>query len=118
MSSQASHAVTYWSVDNVGNTETAKSCTVKIDLTAPVVTITAPVNGASYKLDAAVIAGWTATDALSGINAALTTDTLANGMAIDTSSTGSKTFTVTATDNAGNVTTKTVTYTVTKTSDM
>ena len=115
ISSQASHTVTYWSVDNVGNTETAKSCAVKIDLTAPVVSISAPANGASYKKNAVVKASWTATDALSGINAALTKSTpVANGVAIDTSTTGSKTFTVTATDNAGNVTTKTVTYTVTK----
>ena len=38
---------------------------------------------------------------------------VANGVAIDTSSVGQNTFTVTATDNAGNVTVKTVTYTVT-----
>jgi hypothetical protein len=115
ISSQGSHTVTYWSVDNAGNSETAKSCTVKIDLTVPVVTISAPVNGASYKRGAVVKASWTATDAPSGINAALTKSTpVANAVAIDTSTTGSKTFTVTATDNAGNVTTKTVTYTVTK----
>ena len=114
VSTQGSNSITYWSVDNAGNTESTKSCTVKIDLAAPVVTITTPANGASYKLNASVIASWTATDALSGINATLTTGTVASGKAINTSSTGSKTFTVTATDNAGNVTTKTVTYTVVK----
>jgi Chitobiase/beta-hexosaminidase C-terminal domain len=108
-------AVTYWSVDNAGNSEKTHSFTPQIDTTPPVVTITAPVNGTSYKLGAKVIASWTATDALSGINAALTTSSpVANGKAIDTSTTGSKTFTVTATDNAGNVTIKTATYTVTK----
>ena len=83
------------------------------------VTIKAPASHGSYKLGATVIASWTATDALSGINAALTSSVpVANGVAIDTSSAGQKTFTVTATDNAGNVTTKTVTYTVTSTRDM
>ena len=107
-------AVTYWSVDNLANTEKTHSFTPQIDIVAPVVTITTPANGASYKLGASVIASWTATDALSGINATLTTGTVASGKAINTSSTGSKTFTVTATDNAGNVTTKSVTYTVTQ----
>jgi hypothetical protein len=107
-------AITYWSVDNVGNTEKTHTFTPQIDLTAPSVTITAPVNGASYAQGAVVKASWTATDTLSGINAALTTSTpVANGKAIDTATAGTKTFTVTATDNAGNVTTRTVTYTVT-----
>jgi hypothetical protein len=39
--------------------------------------------------------------------------TVANGKPIDTSSTGAKGFTVTATDKAGNQTTQTVNYTVT-----
>jgi large repetitive protein len=107
--------VTYWSVDNVGNVEQAHTFTPQIDTSPPMVTITAPVSCGSYKLGQVVKASWTATDALSGINAALTGSTpVANGAAIDTSSVGQKTFTVTATDNAGNVTTKTVTYTVTQ----
>ena len=39
--------------------------------------------------------------------------TVANALPIDTSSIGTKHFTVTATDRAGNQTTKTINYTVT-----
>jgi len=39
ISSQGSHAVTYWSVDKAGNTEIAKTCTVKIDTTRPTTTV-------------------------------------------------------------------------------
>lgn len=38
--------------------------------------------------------------------------TVSSGSAIDTSSFGAKTFTVTATDNVGNISTRTVTYSV------
>ena len=39
VSSQGSHSIAYWSVDNAGNTETAKSCTVKIDTATPTISV-------------------------------------------------------------------------------
>ena len=84
--------------------------TPPIDETPPVVTITVPVDGTSYTLNQAVLADWTATDDLSGIASAV--GTVPSGLPIDTGTVGAKTFTVTATDNAGNTATKTVTYTV------
>ena len=63
-----------------------------------------------YALHQQVLADWSASDALSGIAAAA--GTAANGSPIDTSSAGAKSFTVTATNQAGNSASQTVHYTV------
>ncbi|MEM7207536.1 MAG: chitobiase/beta-hexosaminidase C-terminal domain-containing protein [Pseudomonadota bacterium] len=86
------------------------SITVKRDTTAPVLTLNSPPDGASYNLDDTVIADWSATDSVAGI--ALATGDTASGGNIDTASTGGKTYTVTATDDAGNSNTVTHNYTV------
>jgi hypothetical protein len=78
-----------------------------IDKKGPTVTINSPL-AQSYSLGAAVAADFTCADAGSGV--ATCVGTVASGSPIDTSSFGAKTFTVTAT---GNVTTKTVNYSVT-----
>ena len=83
---------------------------ITVDNTPPVVTITTPAEGAKYILGETVLADWTATDALSGIASA--TGTVPSGSPIDTGTVGTKTFEVTATDNAGNSTTEKVTYSV------
>lgn len=74
----------------------------------PVITITTPGENATYLLNQAVTADWSATDEGSGIQSA--TGTTPSGQALDTSTVGDKTFTVTATDEAGNVATKNVIY--------
>jgi hypothetical protein len=61
-------------------------------------------------LNQTVLADWTATDDQSGIASAV--GTVPSGSPIDTGTVGTKTFSVTATDNAGNQTTVTVTYSV------
>ena len=82
----------------------------KGDWTTPVVTINVPGEDAHYILGDTVLADWTAEDAISGI--ASVDGDVPSGSAIDTGTIGSQTFTVTATDNAGNETVETVTYTV------
>jgi hypothetical protein len=57
-----------------------------------------------------VLAAYFCTDALSGVSSCA--GTMADGAGIPTSRSGPQTFAVTATDIAGNVTTKSVTYTV------
>jgi hypothetical protein len=79
------------------------------DTTAPSVSITSPTEGASYTLRAGIAAEFGCIDDRA---LASCVGTVANGTDIDTSSVGAKTFTVTAKDAAGNVTTKSVTYTV------
>jgi len=98
------------SKDNAGNVGTAKSSTVKIDKTAPTITLTTPANGAVYTLRQSVKASWAVSDALSGV--ASQSGTVKSGSSISTASVGTKTFTVTATDKAGNTASKTVTYQV------
>lgn len=85
---------------------------INIDKTSPVVTITTPANGASYLQGSTVNADWEVSDTLSLIDNSLTTATTPDGSAIDTATTGSKSFTVSATDMAGNTTSVTNNYTV------
>jgi hypothetical protein len=87
--------------NDAGLTTSATPLTVKIDKTAPVVTITTPAEGASFVKGSSVIADWDATDVPSGILSS--SATFADGAAITTTNTGSFVFTATGTDLAGNV---------------
>ncbi|HYW72820.1 MAG TPA: HYR domain-containing protein [Pyrinomonadaceae bacterium] len=71
----------------------------KVDKKPPTITITAPAAG-SYLLNQAVTVQFTCTDGRSGV--ASCNGTSANGGPLDTATAGGKTFTVNATDNAGN----------------
>ena len=86
----------------------SQSVIIKKDTVAPTVVIKKPANGATYTAGQTVLASYTCTDATSGVASCL--GTVPVGAPIDTSV--SNTFTVTGTDNAGNVTTKSVSYTV------
>ncbi len=71
ISAMGQHTVEYWSVDNLGNTETTKSLQVKIDTVAPVVTATANPSTAPKKPQpVSVTISGNASDALSGIGSA------------------------------------------------
>ena len=98
--------ISYRSTDKAGNIEETQTQTVNIDKTPPHVTINTPAG--EYLLNQQVLADWSADDAVSGI--ALATGTIPKGSAIDTTSVGTKTFEVTASDNSGNPVTKTVSY--------
>ena len=83
---------------------------VKIDRTVPTIAITSPTPGASYAVGSAVNAAFSCADTLSGTPGCV--GTIANGQSLTTTA-GAKTFTVNATDGAGNTFTQTITYTVT-----
>jgi hypothetical protein len=72
----------------------------KIDSVAPVITLTNPANGANYLLNASVAANYSCSDATSGV--AICTGPVANGANISTNPIASHSFTVNATDAAGN----------------
>ena len=98
--------------DNAGNTaDPATVSDINIDKTGPDVTIITPPDGAFYIRTHPVTADWTASDALSGLDG-VPAATTPDGSLIDTATTGVKSFTVTATDLAGNETSLTHEYTV------
>jgi hypothetical protein len=102
------HALSYHSVDQAGNVEDPKTTTFKIDATAPSITITRPTG--SYGLNTSVAAAYYCTDTGSGV--ASCDGSVPDGSPIDTSSVGTHTFSVHATDEAGNTAAKTVSYEV------
>ena len=82
----------------------------RIDRKDPEITLARPGNGDIYQLNDIVTASFTCADFGSGVGTC--TGTVANGAAIDTLSSGPKSFVVTATDGVGNSTSATVTYSV------
>ena len=82
-----------------------------VDNEPPTITLSSPVAGASYALNSAVNASFTCADRESRVASCI--GTTASGAAIDTASTGPKTFVVTATDAVGNSSSRSVSYTVT-----
>jgi hypothetical protein len=76
-----------------------------------VVTITAPASGASFTLNQAVTADYSATPA-AGTSLTQLDGTLPNGAPIDTTTAGIYSFTVSAADSAGHTKETTVQYTV------
>lgn len=95
---------------NPNSASTSTDNTVTYDTTPPEITITTPADGAVYLLNEVVNADWEAIDELSGV--ATTSATKEPGEAIDTATVGEKSFTVEATDNAGNTNSLTVHYKV------
>lgn len=95
--------------DAAGNTATASFTVTVHDTTPPTITISTPVTG-TVVVHQAISAAYSCADAGSGVASCV--GTAANGSAIDTVSSGSKTFTVTARDQAGNESTRSVAYSV------
>lgn len=88
----------------------SQSLVVKEDTVAPSVSVKAPRSGARYRRGAAVAASFKCKDATSGVASCV--GSTADGSDVPTSKRGSYSFQVVGTDYAGNVTTKTLTYSV------
>jgi len=91
---------------NLGN----GSATFQYDSTPPMISLSSPASGGVYVLNSAVAANYACTDATSG--AATCAGTIANGANINTGAVGSQTFSVSATDGAGNSATSNRSYSV------
>jgi sugar lactone lactonase YvrE len=87
---------------------TSKTVSIKRDATAPAITIVSPADGATYAVDENVASGFSCTD----VSPQGCTGTAANGAPLDTSTPGTKTFTVDAIDLAGNTSTLVHSYSV------
>ena len=99
--------------DAAGNdSNNAVAPNLRIDKTAPTVIVTTPANLATYSLGATVSASFVCSDSLSALVPGSCTGPVANGSAIDTATSGSKSFTVSAADLAGNTRSTTNAYTV------
>jgi hypothetical protein len=94
---------------SAGGTST-ESVTISRDATAPVVSIVSPIDGGTYTQNAVLLADYACTDATSGVDTCY--GLMASGEAINTATTGSKSFSVTATDAAGNTSTVANSYSV------
>jgi hypothetical protein len=110
--STGNHFVQYRATDVAGRVESTQLVAFKADSDKPTVKITRPKEGADYKLGQNVKASYKCAEQNkkhgSGLDSCV--GTVPNGSAINTSSVGDHTFTVTATDKAGNVTTVTHHY--------
>jgi hypothetical protein len=109
VSGDGTHNLTCTATDPVGNT-VIETGTVRIDTAPPTITITSPADQATYYVGAAVAANYSCSDSGSGVVSCV--GPVAHGANIDTTTAGSMTFTVNATDGAGRFATKTVTYSV------
>ena len=108
-SSEGDHIVTCQANDAAGNSASS-STELKLDATPPAITLGSPADGGVYILNAAVASQWTASDTLSGL--AASGGTVPSGAFFDTGSVGTKSFTVNASDVAGNVVQHTNSYRV------
>jgi hypothetical protein len=106
------HTFAVQATDRAGNTGSKSATYTVVDATAPDITVTTPASGAVYGLGEQVTADYACADEEGGSGLATCTGTAVDGAAVDTSSVGEKSFTVEATDNAGNAASKKVSYTV------
>jgi len=108
------HSYTVTATSQDGQTGTA-SITYTV-AAAPSVTITTPANGAIYNQGQVVDAAYSCADGTGGpglqTGSAGCSGTVADGAAINTSSTGAQSFSVTATSTDGQTSTQTSSYTV------
>ena len=104
--------VTVTARDGAGN-ETQASATIEVaDQTPPTVELRTPAEGASYDVGEEVLADYECSDEPNGSGLVSCVGDVADGAALDTTTPGSGSFTVTATDAAGNTATTTVGYEV------
>ena len=106
------HSFTVQATDRAGNTGSKSVSYTVVDRTAPVVSVATPSAGAVYGLGESAVADYSCEDEPGGSGLASCAGPVADGAALDTSSVGEKSFTVDAADNAGNTSSRTVTYSV------
>jgi uncharacterized UPF0146 family protein len=105
-------SVTVTARDNAGNETVVTHTVTVVDETKPTISLTTPAADAVYELGQPVLADYSCADEPNGSGLDSCVGSVANGAPVDTGSLGEKTFTVNASDEAGNTASKSVTYTV------
>jgi uncharacterized delta-60 repeat protein len=100
VSAEGETVIAFSAADHAGNAGAETTQTIKLDKTAPGISIQSPADSASYSLNQRVSAVYACTDTLSGV--ASCTGPVDAGSPLDTSSAGARTFSLQATDLAGN----------------
>ncbi len=110
ITSEGEHSLRYFSVDMDANFETTIAVDIRIDKTPPEISIASPADGELYLLNDILFSDYLVSDAVSGVDTI--TATVGQGSPISLSATGPHSFTVSATDIAGNSASVTHTYMV------
>ena len=105
-------SVTVTARDNAGNQRVVTHTVTVVDDTSPKVTIATPQDGAVYARGASVTADYSCADEENGSGLQSCVGDVPDAGAVDTTTLGDHTFTVQATDRAGNTGSKSVNYTV------
>ena len=108
------YPVTLTAADGAANpvTRTGTATVTVVDRTAPSIAIGSPTEGERLTVGQRIAASYSCTDEPGGSGVAACTGPVPAGAPLDTATPGTKAFTVTATDRAGNPATLTRTYTV------
>jgi len=101
------HTFNVYALDNAGNFGKATATYTVIG--PPQIQITSPADGATYTLGSVTLAAYSCWS-VSGVHVVTCAGTVANGSALDTGSAGTKTFTVSASDEGGRNAALTHTY--------
>ncbi len=109
-SSNGTRLVDFWAEDWQGNFSEPQSTTVRIDTTGPTIDIASPAEDFTVFVGDELNANFSCEDAASGV--ASCEGSVPLGESLPTDVAGDFDFTVTATDLAGNTSTRIVTYTV------
>jgi hypothetical protein len=105
-------SVTVTALDNAGNQTVVTNTATVVDETKPTISLTTPAAGAVYEMGEHVVADYSCADEPDGSGLDSCEGSVANGATVNTESLGEKTFTVNASDKAGNTASKAVKYTV------
>jgi hypothetical protein len=107
------YPVTLKATDNGSGVARSNTATVTVvDTTAPTISIGSPTDGVVFTQNQQITASYSCADEPNGSGLASCAGSVADGAAIDTSTPGTFSFTVTGTDQAGNTASATRTYSV------
>jgi YVTN family beta-propeller protein len=109
ISAEGVTAVTYQAVDEAGNLEIPETYIVQVDSVGPTISVASP-TPTTYTAGEAITSAFTCSDETSGLQTC--NGPVGSGAAVATGTVGNFSFTVTASDAAGNTAESTVDYSV------